>query len=100
MTTHLHDLVRAVPLDRVARIDVGLEGDWSGSVVTVWTRDGGLVGFERVERSHPAHKPSIELYFDGAWAGVHCFRVNAGVNEFDEVLAKDLVRLVESHIES
>lgn len=75
MTEHVHALLRVIPLDGILRIDVGLEGDWSGSVVTVWTRDQGLVGFDHVARSHSDHQPSAELYFEGAWVGVHCFRI-------------------------
>ena len=98
MSTHIPEVVRSAPLHGIVRIDVGLEGDWSGSVVTVWTRDSGLIGFDRVKRSHPVHKPSLELYFDRAWVGVHCFRNHAGRNVFDEDLAEDLVGLVESRI--
>ena len=92
---YVRALLEGIPLDGILRIDVGLEGDWSGSVVTVWTRDWGLVGFDQVVRSHSDHRPSAEFYFDGAWVGVHCFRIEEGRNVFDEDLALELVRQVE-----
>jgi hypothetical protein len=98
MTEAARALIEAIPLDEISRIDVGYEGDWSGSVVTVWTRDSGLVGFERVPHSHNDHIPSAELYFDGAWVGVHCSRIEGGRNVFDQVAAEDLVRQVEARI--
>jgi len=98
MSKSVHTLLGAIPLNGVRRIDVGLEGDWSGTVVTVWTRDQGLVGFDEAVRSDLDRKPSAELYFDGAWVGVHCFRVDDGRNVLDEDLAMELVRQVEQHI--
>ena len=94
----LRGIAGDVNVQGLLRIDVGLEGDWSGSVVTVWTREGGLLGFDAVVRSHPEHKPSAELYFDGAWIGVHCFRVEAGVHVFDEAAARGLVEEIESRL--
>ncbi len=96
MSENVHSLVRAIPLDGVERIDVGLEGDWSGTVVTVWTRDQGLIGFDQAVPSDADHKPSAELYFDDAWVGVHCFRVDGGRNVLDEDLVMQLVQQVES----
>jgi len=90
------DILRVIPLDKVVRIDVGLEGNWSESVVPVWRRGEGLLGFEQVARSHPDHKPSMELYFDGAWVGVPCFVHQGGANVFDSDLAAQLVQRVES----
>lgn len=94
----IHELVRAVPLDGITRIDVGMEGDWSGSVQTVWTRAGGFSGFDEIVREHPVQTPSVELYFHGAWLGVHCFRVEKGRKIFDEDLAEALIHLVEARL--
>ena len=92
-------LIVGIPLQHIMRIDAGLEGNWSGSVVTVWTRNQGMVGFERVARSHATHKPSLELYFDGTWVGIHCFKTRTGQNVFDEELATELIALIAARIE-
>lgn len=93
--TPLHPLVTAVPLAGLVRIDLGLEGDWSGSVVTVWRRNEGLLGFERAVREHAEHTPSLELYYDGGWVGVHCHKVEDGVRRFDESMARRIIEYVE-----
>ena len=64
-------------------------------MTTVWTRDRGFVGFDAVTRSHPEHRPSAELYFEGAWVGVHCFRRRGGRNELDEELVKALIQMAD-----
>ncbi len=38
-------IVRQVSLDTVERIDMALEGDWSPTVHTIWTREHGTLGF-------------------------------------------------------
>jgi hypothetical protein len=91
----LPEILTEISLERLIRIDAGLEGDWSPTVVTVWSSDDGLVGFEAVADRHPVFKPSLELYFDGAWIGVHCFRRVGDENVFDEELARDVIGYVE-----
>jgi hypothetical protein len=98
MTGAARSLIEAISLDEIVRIDIGYEGDWSGSVVTVWTREHGLLGFDGVPDSYSDHIPSAELYFDGAWVGVHCYRTEGGRNVFDRGAALDLVRHVEARI--
>ena len=93
----LPEIVSTISLSGIIRIDAGLEGDWSGTVVPVWTRDEGLIGFDRVARSHPEHRPSLELYYDGAWVGIHCFQREGDRNIFDEDLARAVVRWVDSN---
>ena len=89
-------IVGTISLSAIVRIDAGLEGDWSGTVVPVWTQDEGGLGFDQVVRSHTAHRPSLELYYDGAWLGFHCFQREGGRNVFDEELALGVVRWVDA----
>jgi hypothetical protein len=91
------DLVRRVPLDGILRIDVGLEGEWSGTVTTIWS-PGKPVDVGNVTRFHRVHKPSLELYFEGAWVGLHCFDRADGLNVFDEELAREIVSFIEASI--
>ena len=100
MPKTFHEVVASVPVAKITRIDVGLEGDWSGSVVPVWTRESGALGFDAVVASHPTHRPSLELYFDCAWVGMHCFRATAAGNVFDADLAAQVVRWVELQLQA
>ena len=66
----------------------------------VWTRESGALGFDAVVTSHPTCRPSLELYFDGAWVGLYCFRVTADGNVFDADLAAQIVRWVEYQLQA
>jgi len=92
------NLLKSVPLDGILRIDVALEGDWSPTVVTVWSRESGYMGFSKVIKSHPTYKPSLELYFQSVWLGVHCFTRTNGVNVFDKDFASQIIDYVESNL--
>ncbi len=94
----LRPLLTACPLENLSRIDVGLEGDWSPTVTTVWARDGGRLGVAEVVREHEFNKPSLELYFVGGWIGLHCFRRVGDVNVFDESLLDRVINDVEAAI--
>jgi hypothetical protein len=87
--------LRGVPIDRVIRIDVGLEGNWSETVRHVWTPETGFTGFEQVVRSHPEYLPALELYFADGWIGIRCFRVSDGQNVLDEAKARQLVEVCD-----
>lgn len=89
-------ILQSIPLEGIVRIDAGLEGDWSGSVVPVWTRAEGRLRFDDVVRVHARYRPSLELYFDEAWVGMHCYRRQGGENVFDEDLALEVIRWIES----
>ncbi len=93
-------IVREISLDGIRRVDVALEGDWSPTVITVWTRDRGRSDFSAVVRSHKTFKPSLELYFEGAWVGIHCFNRVDGENVFDEELATKVLEFVECRTEA
>ena len=99
-TEDIPDLLRHIPLGGILRIDAGLEGDWSPSVATVWSRGAGRQDFSNAIRSHPSHKPSLELYFQGAWLGIHCYNRIDGQNVFDEAFAARIIEYVEERLES
>ncbi len=92
----LRALLSACPLENLTRIDVGLEGDWSPTVTTIWTRDGGRLGFSEVVRQHECNRPSLELYFVGGWIGLHCFRRVGDANVFDESAVEQVIDEVEA----
>lgn len=89
-------LLSACPLDDLARIDVGLEGNWSPTVTTVWSRKDGLLDLSEVVKEHERFKPSLELYFSDGWIGLHCFRREDEGNLFDEDLLRSVVQNVEA----
>ncbi len=90
-----HEILRDVSLQAIRRIDLGLEGDWSGSVVPIWTAEEGFLGLDGAIRSHPDRRPALELYFDGAWIGLHCCTVQDGVHQLDEAFVTGMVEFVE-----
>jgi hypothetical protein len=94
----IRGLVEELSLEELVRIDAALEGDWSHSVTTVWTRKRGLLGFGGVPTGHPEHVPSIELMFPNYWVGVRCFVRDREQNAFDETLARAVVDLVERRL--
>ena len=100
MESKIHEYVRAIPTDNILRIDIGLEGDWSSTAVTVWTRDNGLLGFDEITRFHAINKPSLELYYGNFWLGIHCFQRDKKMNTFDEQLAREIVKFVEHNLKN
>lgn len=95
----LPKILKEIPLDNLFRIDVALEGDWSQTVVTIWTREKGLLGFSRITRSHSIFKPSLELYFENSWVGIHCFKRIENQNVFDEPLALKIIDYIENRLQ-
>jgi len=91
-------ILKHTPLGGILRIDVALEGNWSPTVVTVWSSDSGYIGFSKVIKSHPSFKPSLELYFQGAWLGIHCYTREKGKNVFDEYFARKIIDYVEKSL--
>jgi hypothetical protein len=88
----LPKLLEEISLTNLHRIDVALEGDWSSTVVTVWTRKNRFLGF------HEVFKPSVELYFDNSWVGIHCFKRVDNMNVFDKELALRIIDYVETRL--
>lgn len=92
----LQPLLSACDIDDLDRIDVGLEGSWSQSVCTVWTRGGGWIGTQAAVKEHAIFKPSVELYFSNGWIGLHCFRRQGDSNVLDEPHLEQIVSRVEA----
>ena len=93
-------LLSACPLENLTRIDIGLEGDWSPTVRTVWRRNDGRLSQTDVAREHESYKPSLELYFVDGWIGLHCFRRVGNVNVLDESTVERAINDVEAAIAS
>jgi len=89
-------LLSACRLDDLKRIDLGLEGDWSATVQVAWTRADGTLNLDEHRLEHEAFKPSLELYFDNGWIGLHCFRTIGSTNVLDVALLKRVVDTVEA----
>ena len=87
-------LLDSAPLAIVRRIDIGLEGSWSDTVSTVWTRGSDTVTFERVPAENREFRHALELYYDGGWIGVHCWRQHADGFHFDERFARAVIERV------
>lgn len=93
-------LLSACRLDDIARIDIGLEGDWSNTVQVVWTRNDGALSLEEPLLEHGSFKPSLELYFDNGWIGLHCFRRVGDKNVPDVALLKRVIGTVETALDA
>ena len=83
-----------VAFTEVVRIDVGLEGDWSATVRAIWTPADGFLVFLAAGLRHAKFRPSLELYFDAGWIGIHCYRVVGGEFVLDEDEAAAIVEYV------
>jgi hypothetical protein len=92
----LPPLLSACRLEDLTRIDVGLEGDWSTTVQVAWTRADGSLNPEEHRLEHEAFKPSLELYFDNGWIGLHCSRRVGGMNVLDVSFLKRVIDTVEA----
>ena len=93
---HLPKILTEISVNDLIRIDAALEGKWDTTVATIWSRQRGCKGFEKVSRRHATFKPSIELYFKDGWVGIHCFNRVGDTYVFDEQLARDVIDYVEN----
>ena len=96
--TDLPDILTKLSFDDIIQIDVALEGNWNPTVKTVWSREGGFIGFSDIVVSHPRFKPSLELYYPRHWIGIHCYKRIDDINIFDESLAQRIIRYVHEKI--
>jgi hypothetical protein len=94
MNDECPEFLAGISITGITRIDVALEGDWNATVKTVWTRDRGFLGFTDIHRSHPNFRPSIELYFDDHWIGIHCYQRRGNLYHFDENYALRIINHV------
>jgi hypothetical protein len=95
---NIPSIVGEISLKKIKRIDSALEGDWNSTLVTIWTPDKGMINLSKVIRVHPEFKPSLELYFEDAWIGFHCYKRTNGEYVFDEKLAKKIIHYVETNL--
>ena len=82
-------------MEHVVRIDVGLEGAWSESVRPVWDAERGPLPIPSELPGGPGLVPSLELYFDGGWIGIHCYRRVDGAMALDREAVAEWVREIE-----
>jgi hypothetical protein len=94
----LPKLLEEISLTNLHRIDVALEGDWSSTLVTMWTIKDRFLEFSEDQMSHEVFKPSVELYFDNSWVGIHCFKRIKNMNVFDKELALEIIDYVEARL--
>jgi len=81
------DWVDSACLNQVVRIDLGLEGAWSETVVCVWDPEHAFSG---VPTDFPARRelrPALELYLPDGWIGIQC------AMEVDAVYSVDVERV-------
>ncbi len=92
----LWDTIRRLPLARITRVDVALEGDWNATVTTVWTAATGWDTAGSPELQHPELPPAVELYFESSWFGFRCYREKDGVKMLDAAALEQSIELIES----
>jgi hypothetical protein len=96
MSSALPDWLTLVPRDRLLRIDLGLEGDWSATVTTVWRPGTGFLGLGTRPWRHADYRPALELYLEDGWIGVRCERRDDRGFDVDEPRLLEVIRWVES----
>ncbi len=90
-------IIREISLNHLRRIDISLEGNWNFNIVTIWTRENGFNGLSGIIRSHQTFKPSLELYFEGYWVGLNCFKIIDNNNVFNEELALKVIKYIDEY---
>ena len=96
---NIPSIISAIPLNGIQKVIAALEGDWNRTMVTLWDSKKKLIDFSPVKLVHPTLKPSVELYFEHSWVGIHCFKRIKRKNVFDEKFAKSLLEYIESNCE-
>ncbi len=91
-------VVKLLNLSNIKRIDYSMEGDWNANIVVIWERKKGVLDYSGITRSHYIHKPTIELYFENHWVGLHCYKNVEGNNLFDEDYALLIIKYIETQI--
>ncbi len=94
MGDSIWQMIAALPLDQVSRVDVAFEGDWNSAVKTVWTRQGGWTGDWPLVVEHPQYPPSVELYFESSWMGFRCYVEREGIKVLDVARLERVVAMV------
>lgn len=91
----LPKILNEISLKEIKRIDAGLEGDWSPTVLTIWSVTDGLNEFDDSQLRHEIYKPCLELYFEDTWVGIHCYKKENNQNIFDRNFASKVIKYVE-----
>ena len=95
MSEELFDTIRKLPLEKVEKIDAGIESKWNETVTTLWTRSDGFLGFDKLEKNSD-NKHCVELHFDGGcWFGFLCSEKINDRYVFNEKLVLDIIQLVK-----
>lgn len=94
MDPDLSRIIDNLPLSRLERIDCAFEGDWSGSVRTVWSPDVPEVRLPDRTWTTARYRPSIELMFDSSWFGIRCYTEGDGIRRLDARRATEIIDYV------
>ena len=89
------DWANSITLSQVVRIDLGLEGDWSETVVCVWNPQDGFLGVPPAFPPHHDLRPALELYMPGGWIGIHCAVTVDGGYAVDEERLRKITECVD-----
>ncbi|PTM02348.1 MAG: hypothetical protein DA407_15235 [Bacteroidetes bacterium] len=71
------------------------EGNWNENLKILWTRKDGFLGYDGITEAHETNNPCIELYFDGYFLGIKCFKRIENQNVVD----KEMIELIIKYIE-
>ncbi len=91
-------IIKEISLAHLKRIDVALEGNWNSTVSTVWSREKGFLGFSHIVQSDSKYIPSLELYFEDSWIGIHCYKRIDDLNIFDEKFTFKIIEFIENKV--
>jgi hypothetical protein len=80
------------------RIDLALEGNWNATVKVIWTKEKGMIPYDFEDLQHEWMKPSIELYFEREWIGIHCYRRIDNQNVYDAEYAGKIINYINKNI--
>lgn len=92
------DVIARAPVDQLLSVDGGLEGAWTESARTLWSRHDGLSDATAFDLRDNASLPCLELMFPGGWIGVRCSVRQGDHNVLDQRLARTLIRSVEQRL--
>lgn len=93
----LPNVVKEINLQAILRVDYSMEGNWNHNLKVIWSKKEGFLGYEGINTAHEIHKPCVELYFDGYWLGIHCYKVIDGKNVFDQEKADLIIEYIEAN---
>jgi hypothetical protein len=98
VTALLADVLACAPVEELLRVDAGLEGAWTESARTLWSRGDGLSGAEAFHLRDRTSLPCLELMFTDGWIGVRCSVRRRDSNVLDEALARHFIATIERRL--